>query len=342
MKYPEFLKDGGTIGFVAPSFGCNIEPYKTAFQNARKKFEKAGYKSELGPNCYEGQGIGISNTPELCGKEWNDYYCSESNDVLISCGGGELMCEILDHVDFDRISKVKPKWFMGYSDNTNLTFLLPTICDVAAIYGPCAATFGMEPWHPSVQDALDLISGKKMTMQGYERWEKESLKDENNPLQPYNVTEPRVLRYFSGGAPVHMEGRLLGGCIDCLVNLTGTKYDQVESFNEKYKEDGVIWFLEACDLNMIGIRRAIWQMIHAGWFKYTRGFLIGRPYWFGQELFGLDQYHAVYDLLKSFDVPVVMDVDLGHLPPMMPLISGGYAAVEVQGNEITIDMHTDR
>ncbi|HIU75756.1 MAG TPA: LD-carboxypeptidase [Candidatus Pelethocola excrementipullorum] len=342
MKYPEFLKDGGTIGFVAPSFGCNIEPYKTAFQNAQKKFEKTGYKLELGPNCYEGQGIGISNTPELCGKEWNDYYCSETNDVLISCGGGELMCEILDHVDFDRVSKAKPKWFMGYSDNTNLTFLLPTICDVAAIYGPCAATFGMEPWHPSVQDALDLMSGKKMTMQGYERWEKESLKDEDNPLQPYNVTEPRVLRCFGDGAPVHMEGRLLGGCIDCLVNLTGTKYDRVESFNEKYKEDGVIWFLEACDLNMIGIRRAIWQMIHAGWFKYTKGFLIGRPYWFGQELFGLDQYHAVYDLLKSFDVPVVMDVDLGHLPPMMPLISGGYAAVEVQGNEITIDMHTDR
>ena len=342
MRYPKFLKDGGTIGFVAPSFGCNIEPYKTAFQNAQRKFEKAGYKLDLGPNCYEGKGIGISNTPELCGQEFNDYYCSETNDVLISCGGGELMCEIMDHVDFNRISEAEPKWFMGYSDNTNLTFLLPTICDVAAIYGPCAASFGMEPWHPAIQDALDLISGKKTTMQGYERWEKDSQKDEDNPLQPYNVTEPRVLRCFPEGEPAHMEGRLLGGCIDCLVNLTGTKYDQMESFNEKYKEDGVIWFLEACDLNVIGIRRAIWQMVHAGWFKYTKGFLIGRPYWFGQELFGLDQYHAVYDLLKSFDVPVVMDVDLGHLPPMMPLISGGYAAVEVQGNEVTIDMHTDR
>ena len=29
MKYPEFLEKNGTIGFVAPSFGCSIEPYRT-------------------------------------------------------------------------------------------------------------------------------------------------------------------------------------------------------------------------------------------------------------------------------------------------------------------------
>ena len=36
MRYPEFLQDNGTIGFVAPSFGCATEPYYTAFQNALK------------------------------------------------------------------------------------------------------------------------------------------------------------------------------------------------------------------------------------------------------------------------------------------------------------------
>ncbi len=75
-----------------------------------------------GPNCYTGEGIGISNKPELCGQEINDYYTSEKNDALISCGGGELMCEILNYVDFDRLRAADPKWFMGYSDNTNITF----------------------------------------------------------------------------------------------------------------------------------------------------------------------------------------------------------------------------
>ena len=38
MRYPKNLPLDGTIGFVAPSFGCNIEPYRTAFDNALKIF----------------------------------------------------------------------------------------------------------------------------------------------------------------------------------------------------------------------------------------------------------------------------------------------------------------
>ena len=43
MRYPEFLSEGGIIGFVAPSFGCATEPYKTAFGMTIKRFEKEGY-----------------------------------------------------------------------------------------------------------------------------------------------------------------------------------------------------------------------------------------------------------------------------------------------------------
>ena len=82
-----------------------------------------------------------------------DMYIAKENDVLISCGGGELMCEILDYVDFEVLKRAEPKWFMGYSDNTNLGLLLATICDTASVYGPNGPAFGMEPWHCSVQDA---------------------------------------------------------------------------------------------------------------------------------------------------------------------------------------------
>ena len=345
MRYPKYLPEHGTIGFVAPSFGCNIEPYHSAFDNAQKKFKELGHKLDLGPNCYEGKGIGISNTPQACGKELTEYYCSTENDVLISCGGGELMCEILDYVDFEKIKSAEPKWYMGFSDNTNMTFLLATLCDTASIYGPCAAAFGMEPWHESLEDAYQLLRGTKKTISGYELWEKEGLKDEEHPLLPYHVTEKKELKTFLPGekeavveAQVHMEGRLLGGCMDCLVNLLGTKYDKVADFAERYKDEGIIWFLESCDLNVMAIRRAVWQMKHAGWFSFVKGFIIGRPLVFGQELMGLDAYHAVVDLLEEFQVPIIMDTDIGHLPPMMPLICGSYAHVEVKGNDITVKM----
>ena len=70
MRYPKFLPEKGTIGFVAPSFGCATEPYYTAFLNAQKKFQKMGYGLDLGPNCYEAKGIGISNTPQATIAAW--------------------------------------------------------------------------------------------------------------------------------------------------------------------------------------------------------------------------------------------------------------------------------
>ena len=103
------------------------------------------------------------------------------------------MCEILDKVDFDRIRVTKPKWYMGFSDNTNMTFLLATLCDTASIYGPCAAAFGMEPWHESLWDAYHLLRGEKSSIEGYALWEKEGKKDEEHPLEPYNVTEEKKL-----------------------------------------------------------------------------------------------------------------------------------------------------
>lgn len=335
MKYPNFLKKNGTIGFVAPSLGCATEPYKSAFDNALEKFTAMGYGIDVGPNAYESSGVGISNTPDLCGKELNDSYCGDDNEVIVSCGGGELMCEVIPYMDFERIKNAEPKWYMGYSDNTNFTFLLSTICDTAAIYGPCAGTFGMNVWHESINDAFNLLCGKIDEVSNYDGWEKESLKSPENPYEPYNVTEPFELKCFPD-EDVEIEGRLIGGCMDCLVTLLGTRFDKVDEFNERYKEDGIIWFLEACDLNVMSIRRAMWQMKEAGWFKHIKGFLIGRPLCHGQNFFGLDQYQAVLAMLEEYNVPVVMDLDIGHIAPMMPIVCGSTAKVSRKGNTVSI------
>lgn len=347
MRYSKDLQPGGSIGFPAPSFGCAIEPYKTAFENSLKKWKELGYATVPGPNAFAMEGIGISNTPQKCGEEFMQMYLSEETDALISCGGGELMCEILDYVDFDVLKNVEPKWFMGYSDNTNLTYLLATLSDVASIYGPCAAAFGMEPWHPAIEDAHTLLTGQKRTMTGYDLWEKESLKDAEHPLLPYNVTEARELKIYNGenfydnakACPetIHMEGRLLGGCMDCLITLLGTKYDKTAEFAEKYEEDGILWFLEACELNTLSIRRAMWQMEHADWFKNVKGFLIGRPL-NGEAVMGLDTYKAILEVVEKYHVPVIFDVDIGHLAPMMPLVVGSKANVCVKGNDMEIAM----
>lgn len=351
MKYPKNLEQNGTIGFVAPSFGCAREPYRTAFDNALSGWKKKGYGIKLGPNCYKDDGIGISTNPMDCAKELVEAYLDGESDILISCGGGELMCETISRVDFDKIKDADPKWYMGYSDNTNFTFLLNTLCDVASIYGPCAASFGAEPTYECHRDAFRLLTdaSDKISLCGYEKWEKEGIRDEEHPLAGYNLTEPSRIRAFIGNGDIYTEntsekeyvsmtGRLIGGCLDILSGICGTRFDRVKEFNDKYKEDGIIWFLESCDLNVLSIRRAMWELKEAGWFENASGFLIGRPLCFGENIMGMDQYKAIYDVVSEYRVPIIMDADIGHLPPMVPLISGSIATAEAQNGKWNITM----
>ena len=133
-----------------------------------------------------------------------------------------------------------------------------------------------------------------------------------------------------------MEGRLIGGCMDCLVNFLGTKFDRVKEFTEDYKEDGFLWFLEACDLNVFSIRRAMWQMENAGWFSHVKGFLIGRP--LNGDTMILDHMDAVLSAAERYHVPVILDADLGHLSPTMPLITGSMAKIEGRKKKIKVKM----
>ena len=53
---------------------------------------------------------------------------------------------------------------------------------------------------------------------------------------------------------------------------------------------------------------------------------------------GLDQYSAVTEILKKYNVPVIMDADVGHFAPMMPLVCGSLAEITAEGNDITVKM----
>lgn len=364
MRYPEFIRDGGTLGFIAPSFGCgSLEPYHSRFQSALNYFMDLGFATVIGPNVYCECGIGKSNTPERCGEEINDFFSGERCDAVLSVGGGETMCEDLDYVDFEKLAVSKPHWFLGYSDNTNLTFTLPTLCDTAAIYGANAPSFGMKPLHPSLWDTIALMQGKKLTFASYDSWELESLTTPENPTAPLNCTMPSSMALYLGKSPVRflaqkdknsritqdasnmtvtqaspftIRGRMLGGCLDCLICLCGTKYDKVKEFNQKYQRDGVLWFLETCDLNPISILRALWQLKNAGWFETAKGFLIGRPLHYTEEMMGLTCNQAFLHALKDLNLPILLDVDLGHLPPQMPFLSGAVGNISVAGEQLSI------
>ena len=289
-----------------------------------------------GENCFKADGIGKSTSAEECGAEINRFFLKDISDILLSAGGGETMCEDLSFVDFSAIAAAPPKWFMGFSDNTNLTFLLPTLCDTAAVYGPNFPALFQE--HPAILDAWGLLTGRISAVKNYEGWESESLRTAENPLAPYHITEPFSMGCAGKSLPAPFSGRLLGGCLDCLINLCGTRFDAVRAFNRRYAKDGVVWFLEACDLNPMGVRRGLWQLKEAGWFENAAGFLIGRPCRYTDSCFGNDCNEAALDMLVPLGRPVLYNLDIGHLPPMMPLIAGALATVTPGADGLRIYM----
>lgn len=328
MKYPDFLDKNNKILMIAPSFGCTTEPYESRLKKSFEVFKEYRFEPTYGPNAFSSIGH-RSNTIAMVVKEFMDGYRSDYG-LLLSVGGGNLMNEILDFIDFEEIKKLKPVWFMGYSDNTNLSFTLTTICDIATIYAGCAPEFGTDELYESQLDALKLLKGKKLKFQGYPLYEINSVKDETNPLAGYNLTEKKILRCIP--EEIHMTGRLIGGCIDSLSYLIGTPYDKVNDFIDKYNGDGIIWFLESCDLNTCDLRLSILQMKRCGWFKNAKGFIFGRSLLMDDSFFSIDMHSAITEVLEDLNVPIILDADFGHIKPQLPIICGALAKVDAKEN----------
>ena len=130
---PKFIKDNPKIYIAAPSFGCSNRKYKTRLNKSIENFEKEGAKVIAGPYCFQNKGLAASTTAQNRAKEIMDAFKSDV-DVIISAGGGEVMSQILEYIDFDVIKK-NPKWYVGFSDNTNLTYTITVNCDIETIYG---------------------------------------------------------------------------------------------------------------------------------------------------------------------------------------------------------------
>jgi muramoyltetrapeptide carboxypeptidase LdcA involved in peptidoglycan recycling len=338
IRIPSPLKKGSIIGVTAPSFGCTTEPYRTKFFVAKKRFEEKGYGISAGKTVFSSDGKGISTDPEFAAEELQEFYRSRENSAVISAGGGELMCETAGFVDFASLKNCDAKWFLGYSDNTNFIFPLVTISRTAAIYGPTFTGFGKK-WERTENDSLSILEGNLTETRGFDffqRPEDDDVSAENAENFTYNLREKKILTISGGKNHAEFSGVLLGGCLDVLANLCGTHLDEMKKFNAEFKK--IVWVLESCDGNPCEIRRQIWHLKNASWFDSAAGFLIGRPLAsFREKMFGIDRFNAVTDLLGEFGVPVVLDADVGHIDPVMPLVMGKKATVTVHENDLKIN-----
>ena len=336
MKYPSFLKKGDTIGVLATSCGSNVNPYRIKTMQALKNLEKLGYKIKKGHRIYRNTNA-VSAPHDIRAKDFMSFYKNKNINVLWSTGGGELMMGMLPYIDFEKISKLPAKLFIGFSDNTTLTFTLTTKCDVATLYACNITSFSYDTLHIDTLDTLSLLTNNKLSFDSYPFYQ--GLIKPSTPLEFIDYEEE--VKWLSlSEKDEEFEGRIIGGCIDVLVSLVGTKYGDISTFLEKYKDDGFIWYFDNCELNSCGLYRALFQLKEAGFFKYVKGFLIGRN---GSsfEPLGYSFKQALIDTLSSYNVPIIYDVDISHISPKIPIINGAIAKVTYKNNKGNITYKLD-
>ena len=332
MQYPNFIKKNGYIGVPAPSEGSKNEKKKAKYLNAKKYWEKLGYKTILSKNLYKNI-RGRSASKEERAKEISEMFQDKKIEAMICAAGGDFLVEILPYINFELLIK-NPKWVVGFSDSTGLLYPITSKYDIATIYGNNFSSFGADTLYKNHEDLQKVLEGKKIELRSYDLYE-EIWKEEITGLEGYNLTE-KVYWKTLDGKEVAIEGRLIGGNLEVISLLSGTKYDGIKEFNEKYKNDGIIWFFDNFALSMEDVMNTLWKFKELDYFKYTKGIIFGR--------FGTEKSYNDYNVkkcledsvLKDLKIPIIYDADISHKAPCIPIINGSIALIKCKNGKATI------
>ena len=331
IKYP-FLPKGATIGVTAPSSGVPPELHDLV-KHSCQKLEKKGYKVVCGETVWS-QHKAKSSPANQRADEFNKMIQDEDIDAIIPPWGGELLIEILEHMDFENITK---KWILGYSDISLLLLAVTLNTGIATAHGTNLVDLRGELTDETTamwENVLTANVGESAIQYSSKKYQKEWSHDQPSPCV-FHLTEKTYWKSVSKQM-VQIQGRLLGGCIDVIRHLVGTPYGNVSHFRRLYiNNEPIIWYLENCEMSTVDLRRSLVQMKLAGWFEGCSGLLFGRS----SANRSVNDYtiEDVYkELSEELEIPIIFDVDCGHVPPQLTFINGAFAEVHVENGKGTL------
>ncbi len=321
MKYPAFLKKGDNIILTALSNGVrkNDLDRRKKYLKAIDNLEKEGFKVEMQDHCLKYR-MHRSASARVRGHKFNEAYLNETSKMVFNVAGGDFEYETVPYINYSKIKNSTPKWVQGYSDTTHITFLLTTLCDVASIYSNGITEFGTDSLSESAINNLKLLKGENLVQHSFEKYEE--IKNEENIFALPTYSQKVEWKTLHGEKEVEIKGRLIGGCQDVINTLVGTKYDKVKKFIYKYRKDGIVWYLETFSMTSSQFMICLNQLKQAGYFKYCKGIVFGRPLFYDNQTVKISYAKALKKVLGNLKVPIIYDADIGHVKPMITLVNG--------------------
>lgn len=333
MIYPNFIKENDMIGVTSPSDGVHKPEKINRLNNAIKQINELNFKTKETTNVRTSY-KGSSSTALVRAKQLEELYEDKEVKAIICSSGGDFLLEILSHINLD-IIKSNPKWLQGFSDPTGLLYTITTNLDIATIYGHNFTSFGMKPWHKSLKENLEILKGNIIEQKNFEKYESEytSL---TTGYEPYNLTKKVYWKVLNKEDKTTLKGRIIGGCLDVLNDLFGTRFDNTKNFINKYKNDGIIWYFDNCELSSEQLIRTLWKLKDNGYFNYSTGIIFGRSAT-EKSYYDISFEEAILHILKDLNIPIIINTDIGHVPPTITIINGAIAKISVEKGKGTIN-----
>lgn len=326
LRFPAPLQPGDRIGVTSPSSGV-AGPGRDRINFSVNWLREAGYDVVVG-SMMDGRGITSGPASERAA-ELTAMLCDPQIRCVIPPWGGKTAIDLLDLLDWDALGSAEPTWLVGFSDLATILLPITTRLGWATIHGdnladtPYDVPDGLMSWR-------DLASGPGPHRQQDSGLIADWWRFAEDPMatQWKKIGDRRWTVH--GANTVNVSGRLIGGCVETLANLAGTPYGDVAAFGREHAADGLILYLEAAGDDAATICRNLHGLRLAGWFEHATAILVGKTNAPDSE--GLTQREAVLDALGRLELPIIFDLEIGHVPPHLPLVNGAPTVLTVDGD----------
>jgi muramoyltetrapeptide carboxypeptidase LdcA involved in peptidoglycan recycling len=327
---PQRLQRGDTIGVVSPSWNGGPAVEHRVVRGTRH-LESLGFRVRVAPHALNSIGY-VSDTAENRASDLMEMFHDDAVRAIIASIGGDHSCHLLPLLDYDVICE-HPKIFMGFSDNTVLNVVLWTQTRLTTFNGPTIMTEWAEyPRMPEYSERYALRALCNAEPIGEilpaDEWTDEFLDWEAKE----DLTRPRQCRRSEGWSWLRegrAQGALIGGCLESLQHLRGTRYWPEWA--------GAILFLEVSggDTKLETVDGILMDYENMGVFEEIEGLLFARP-----NAYSPEEQEALCDLLlkrtRRFSFPVVANMDFGHTSPMFTIPVGCLAEIDTRSRWFAI------
>ncbi|WP_404322322.1 LD-carboxypeptidase [Cytobacillus firmus] len=317
----ERLKPGDEIRVIAPSRSMAIIKGEQ-LRIAQERLNRLGFTVTYGKNAEEHDEFFSTSIEERI-EDLHDAFTDPNVKGILTVIGGYNANQLLNYIDFE-IIKNNPKIFCGFSDITALQGAIYKKTGLITYSGPHFSSFGVKHgFEYTLESFINAVTNDApYEIAASSHWS-------DDPW--YLDQEDRHFIKNNGYTVIQegiAEGRLIGGNLCTLNLLQGTEF--MPSL-----KDSILFIEDDEESHSLTFDRDLQSLLHLPDARDIKGILIGR-FQKNSQVTDEAMKKIIVSKKELRGIPVIANVNFGHVQPYATIPIGGKAVIKAQGSESEI------